>query len=504
MLVVVSDLHLSDGTTGEVLSPGAFSIFARRVRDMAIAAGWRAGGHYRPLETLDIVLLGDVFDVIRSVAWNSSSPAVRPWHGPHDPAFVACVAGITDAILARNEAGLAILRRLAAAGGLTVPARLSDDVGAFEEQQGGGVPLAVRIHYMVGNHDWFYHLRGSAYDALRKKIVERMGLANDPNEPFPHDAGESERLGDVMRRHKTVARHGDVFDPFNFEGDRDASSLGDVIVVELVNRFTVEVESQLADDLPAATLLGLREIENVRPLLLVPVWIDGLLERTCGFPAMRKQVKAIWDRMVEEFLANEYVRKRDTWNPIDLVDGLERALRFSRRLSIGWAGSIAEWLNKVRGAASDSYYQHALGEQDFRNRRARHIVYGHTHSAESVPLDASFSEGYALNQIYFNAGTWRRVHRQTRLSPVEHEFIAHDEMSFLAFYHGDQRGGRPYETWSGTLGFRPEQIAIHRIDPGGTSHAPGQPISTSNLHGSAPHFTASPVKPRRVSTRRVR
>ena len=27
-----------------------------------------------------------------------------------------------------------------------------------------------------------------------------------------------------------------------------------------------------------------------------------------------------------------------------------------------------------------------------RNRRARHIVYGHTHHAESVPLDASYAE----------------------------------------------------------------------------------------------------------------
>lgn len=46
MLVVVSDLHLTDGTTGETLSPGVFSIFAQRMRDMAAAAGWRADGSY--------------------------------------------------------------------------------------------------------------------------------------------------------------------------------------------------------------------------------------------------------------------------------------------------------------------------------------------------------------------------------------------------------------------------------------------------------------------------
>ena len=178
-------------------------------------------------------------------------------------------------------------------------------------------------------------------------------------------------------------------------------------------------------------------------------------------------------------------------------------MRFSRRLSIGWASSIATWLHQVRGASCESYYHHALSEQDFRNRRARHIVYGHTHAAESVPLDASFSEGVVMNQIYFNSGTWRRVHRQTRLAAAEHEFIAHDEMSYIAFYHGDQRGGRPYETWSGTLGFCPSEIAIHRIDSGRASHAPDQPISPSSLHGHAPHFTPSPGKPRRASTDRI-
>ncbi|MEA1950265.1 MAG: hypothetical protein U9N87_02695, partial [Planctomycetota bacterium] len=211
----------------------------------------------------------------------------------------------------------------------------------------------------------------------------------------------------------------------------------------------------------------------------------------------------IWDRLADEFLENRFVRERDTWNPFDLIDGLERALRFSRQLSIGWASSIVSWLHEIRGAAGESYCQHALTEQDFRNRRARHVVYGHTHAAESVPLDASFAEGMALNQIYFNSGTWRRVHRQTRLAPGEHEFIAHDEMSYLAFFHGDQRSGRPYETWSATLGYCPAEISIHRIDSSRANHAAGQPISTSDIHAHAPHFSASPAKPRRAPAGRV-
>ena len=42
MLVIVSDLHLNDGTTGATLQPGAFSLFAERLQELARAASWPA------------------------------------------------------------------------------------------------------------------------------------------------------------------------------------------------------------------------------------------------------------------------------------------------------------------------------------------------------------------------------------------------------------------------------------------------------------------------------
>jgi len=491
MLVVVSDLHLTDGSTGGTISPEAFSIFARRLKELAVAASWRADGSYRPIERIDVVLLGDVLDVIRSTRWLGRSN-VRPWGNPHAPDFVDQVTRITAQILENNAEALAVLRGLTREGGLTVPPALRV---ARPDNRNKGEPVPVRIHYMVGNHDWFYHLPGPNYDALRRMVVEHMGLANRPDRPFPHDMTESDELLLTMRRHKVAARHGDQFDAFSFEEDRDASSLADVIVIELVNRFSAEVESGLGSELPAATVVHLREIDNVRPLMLIPVWIDGLLERTCLLPAMRKRVRAVWDRLADELLGIEFVRQRDTWSPLDLVDGLERALKFSKRLSIGWASSTMDWMRRISGLSDSSYYPHALTEPDFRNRRAKHIVYGHTHAAEIVPLDASYAEGFVLDQTYFNAGTWRRVHRRTQLAPGEHEFIASDVMTYLAFFQGDERKGRPYETWSGTLGHLFQEITVHRIDPGRASDVRGQPVPAPGLQDHAPHFTASPIKP---------
>jgi hypothetical protein len=92
-----------------------------------------------------------------------------------------------------------------------------------------------------------------------------------------------------------------------------------------------------------------------------------------------------------------------------------------------------------------------MGEADFRNRRARHIVYGHTHQHEIIPLDASHADGYVLNQTYFNAGSCRRGYQPTPMLAGNHELCACDTFSLLCFYNSDERSGRTYETWSGTL-----------------------------------------------------
>lgn len=485
MLVIISDLHLTDGTSGSTISPGAFELLAERLVDLSLSASRRRDGAYRPVDRIDLVLLGDVLDVIRSTQWLTST--VRPWDDVKSPELHAMVAKITGDILRHNEEALSQFRTLAQQG-IAIPPASREGRPALGHEQ----PVPVRIHYMVGNHDWFYHLPGEGYNRLRRQLAVHMGLATYPDAPFPHEPWESEELLQVTRQHKVFARHGDVYDPFNYDGHRDTSSLGDVIVLELLNHFGAQVAKELGDDLSASALAGLREIDNIRPLLLIPVWIDGLLERCCPQPSVRREVKRIWDALADEFLEHPFVRRRDTWCPIDIVDGLQKALKFSRRLSVGWASWIAQWMASLRGADSSSFYQHALTEQEFRNRRAKHIVYGHTHRAEVVPLDASYADGFVLHQTYFNSGTWRRVHEQTRFEPREHEFIAADTLSYLAFFKDDERSGRPYETWSGTLGLNPYCETILRVDPPAAvpqSVLPGAPLR-------APHFAAPLVSAR--------
>ncbi len=449
MLVIVSDLHLTDGTSGETIRSNAFRVFRERLRNLAYDASWRADGKYRPVPEMDVVLLGDVFDVIRSSAWLKDD--TRPWSA-QDAGFANRVKQITEGIVAKNADSLAVLQSLGDGQTISVPpatrdgkvAEVSRDPAASERQR-----VAVRIHYVAGNHDWFYHLSGAAYDGVREAVIRSAALAN-PKTPFPHDGGESPFLAQLFRDHGVVARHGDIFDSFNFETDRNRSSLGDAIVVELLNRFPWAVAQEI-DGLPVPCQAGLLEIDNVRPLMVVPVWLEGLLRRTCT-RAQAAKIKNIWDHLVDAFLDVPFVAgHRTVGHLFGDVAKLEWALKFSKGVSLGNLSNLVTWLREKLKVHDADFYPNAFQEAAFKDRSAKFIVYGHTHTPEIVPLDSICTPEGIFNQMYFNSGTWRAVHDLARWRTADQEFMGYHVMTYLAFFKGDERGGRAFETWSGTL-----------------------------------------------------
>jgi UDP-2,3-diacylglucosamine pyrophosphatase LpxH len=455
MLVAISDLHLADGTVGKSLSPDAFHIFRERLEQLAFSASQRADGSYRPLESIDLLLLGDIFELIHSTRWLAEKQGeagyVRPWDNPICPELAVKVSEITRAILEQNTEALSVFRQLAQGQAITLPPANLQGKPALQTSERVSVP--VNIYYMVGNHDWFFHLPGKGYDAMRKLVVEAMCLQNPPT-PIPYEPREWDQLVSLFEKYHVFARHGDFYDrwSYNEELGRDAATLGDALSIELINRFPEEVENRLGDTLPSPFYRGMHEMINVRPNVAVPLWIGGQLRRYEIIGKVEGALKAIWNSLVVDFLHLDFVRSFESrWDPFNSVDELSLVLKLTRWTSIENFNRVILLIKKRLFRDEASLSGHATKEKAFVSREADFIVYGHTHHHEIIPLDTYRRAGKEIYQFMVNTGTWRSCYDLTRYHPEQQKFLPYQVMTYLAFFSGDERHGRRHEAWSGKL-----------------------------------------------------
>jgi UDP-2,3-diacylglucosamine pyrophosphatase LpxH len=452
MLVISSDIHLGDGTTANSISPTAFDLFSNRLRETAYYASFRQDGAYRPIENLDLLLMGDILDPLHSTLWLDTAPGAinytRPWTNINSPDFATTVLETTKAIIDVNRESLELVRRCANGEIILLPpANARHEVDETSKER---LPVKVRIHYMVGNHDWYYHLPGSAFDQVRKTIIESLGLCNDFG-PFPYDLDEHPALREILQAYHVFVRHGDCYDKFNFDREkgRDHSTLGDVFTMDVCNRFPVEVQKRYGNELPTGIIDSLRRITNVRPALATPLWISGQINRYAQSPALETELKKVWDDLCDEFLQLDVVREQDKAFKFDIVDALQLVIKVSKRTSFETLNDIVLWVHDRLRENGHSLAEHALLEPAFLSGSARFVVYGHTHQHEIVPLDAAGQPPDEQNQFYINSGTWRSYYDLAVKDPKEQKFVRYQTFTYLTFYKDGERGGRLFETWSG-------------------------------------------------------
>ncbi|MFN8380428.1 MAG: hypothetical protein U0V02_00725 [Anaerolineales bacterium] len=452
MLVIISDLHLGDGTTADTISPSAFRLFARRLTETARFASLRRDGGYRPISSLDVLLMGDILDPLHSTRWldtsSTDSTYVRPWSDISNPNYAPKLLEVTRAILEHNDEAFQVLRRLARGEAIHLAPATSKGEADFQSKE--QLPLKVRFHYMVGNHDWYYHLQGEAFDRIRSEIIEKMGLCN-PVSPFPYDADESPVLKDLFERHKILARHGDMYDRFNFNRDkgRNYGTVGDAFTMDVCNRFPVEVQKRYGDKLPKGIIDSLRKIANIRPVLAAPLWISGQIKNFAGTHPIEDNLKNVWDEIADEFLQMNFVREADKAFRFDIVDAMQLIIKMSGRASFSTINDVVVWVRKKMWGGKHSFASYALAEPAFINGKAQHIIYGHTHSYEVVPLGVNVNIPNPESQIYFNSGTWHSYYDLAIQNPKEQKFVPYQALTYLTFYTTEEHDGRRFETWSG-------------------------------------------------------
>jgi UDP-2,3-diacylglucosamine pyrophosphatase LpxH len=152
------------------------------------------------------------------------------------------------------------------------------------------------------------------------------------------------------------------------------------------------------------------------------------------------------------FLKQPLVRKADKKFKMDVVNWLQLGIKFADSVSFKAIDEIVLWIRRHFWTEDDiKFSSHALKEKAFEEGDAQFIVYGHTHHHEIVPLDSFPSTPHPTSQLYLNSGTWHTYFDLAVYKPEEQKFVPYQVLTYLAFFKGNERGGRSFETWSGAF-----------------------------------------------------
>jgi len=402
MLVLVSDLHISDTTTANNVNPEAIALLASDILEMAGRRGARE---------IRLVLLGDIFDLVRTDYWHRHSIPLsqRPWGGKLDPVTAMNV----EAELVEQQFSQVLAGVLAT----DLAGELARRIGEIAER----APLTVT--YVIGNHErvlWnFPSLRGQITAAVPQ--IHEFAAAVESSEygvlaRHGHEWDEQTHgwrlLREVLDRGSAVGR----FD----EAAYRVMAIGEAVTAELMGGLIHHARSLGAT---SAVVDQLKEVNNLRPVLDVFAWLEWLggtksqRDREVLHRALREALDGLletslarlWDRLTPDLLVSG-----------DLVDRLQEA----RSLLLGggfdaFEGRVealktAQRLFPFLSPTGDRLLEGAEQEAVFGTPRPgpiQRVIYGHTHRARH---DYFAAEPAGAVKMYVNTGTFLPLIQRTR------------------------------------------------------------------------------------------
>lgn len=427
MLVIISDLHFTDGTTsnngeGERditnVNHKAFRRFLEKVSEIV--------KHRKAITKVSFVYNGDIFDPLRSSDWFDASSEESPWQEPYNDSkmLAKCRAVLVKIISHPNNA--------------EALEWLSGQHPKFAEVWQNDAQID-RI-YIPGNHDRVVNMD----DAMRRKIYEVL-LKKTGKKKFKNFILDDD--------HKTLVMHGHEADPFNCEFDRNGNPLykeqpiGDSMTTML---FTAIGHKAQKLSIPVAAKRRLRDVEHVRPHLMAISYLQDILK---DFPQPRiknqisKMIQGIVDQFQDLDYYKEWIKKHDQWNiRLDEADKLQTALRavklFGTHVPVGLLEKISSFISDT---TSSEFAVKQL--KSLIGQSVRFCVLGHTHEPKHVPL---FVDEDGNEKHYLNSGTFRL--NLGRTFDLE-SFLRFQRMSFVIIYGPNEFNPRieepVYELWSG-------------------------------------------------------
>jgi UDP-2,3-diacylglucosamine pyrophosphatase LpxH len=431
MLVILSDLHLTDETTSRNVPSEAFAdLLLDEISDNA---------EDNKAEEVHIVLLGDIFDLVRTDFWQKVNEDERPWGGQLDP-----MTGMNRNSAVLEESYDHVLKAI-------LDTQTGQSFIDMFKTIAADSPAPTKISYVVGNHDRAFW----NFPSLQQEVQNKLGSRIAVN--FCHSLCEP--------KYGVLARHGHEWDENNHGWllhnkvlnkdnplDRfDPSvckvmAIGEVITAELMGGFIHRVKPKLDE----GTVDQLKDLNNVRPMTDVFRWLEWFTgerlsreDRTVIVDALAKSLDCVldtpfakmWDKTKADWLVTG-----DLTDRLAKLNFLVPQLGYSRlKASV----DLFDMLGKVFGGG-DEYIKGSQSEwkqeDPGRLRDIQYVVYGHTHRA----LHECF-EGTPDGEVkmYVNTGTYLPLIE--RASDDNGFYMAH-RMTMAFFYSGDEdRDGRTHD-----------------------------------------------------------
>jgi UDP-2,3-diacylglucosamine pyrophosphatase LpxH len=474
MLVVISDLHFVDGSSGNHNLPAkAFEqVFLSSIVGLA---------QKNKATELKLLLLGDIPDLIRSAQWFEEDMADRLW-GEN---------GLADIPNPRPNSRtekrcLDIMGRFPESGNRedvpqnTILYQNWDTFHFFrnfhkhlkqtaaKEYDIVDYDIPVEIIYLVGNHDRPLNL----YPSLRDELQKQLGLAITPENVDGDVDGEWwYKVAFEDETYGVFARHGHQYDVYNYNGtdaytreDHLQVPIGDVIATEIAVNLAVTLASlqekypEISDELVKA----MQDADNVRPIGRLLEWFYSKIEEHDNERVQQAMDEAI-DKVAKEFFDIEFVQEWE--NPNTHVDELIRAAANTPfRQIINFMVDHTDASNLIHlllpmaertmhGGELDDLTVGAYEEEIWREpgSEIRYVLYGHTHEPLSKPLDSIDGR----DVIYINTGTWRERLRRTISLDKTANFVGLKQLTYLVFYNEEEDkkdkelGTIGFDSWTG-------------------------------------------------------
>jgi UDP-2,3-diacylglucosamine pyrophosphatase LpxH len=437
MIILISDLHLSDGTTAANISPEAFTLLQNEIN---------SSFEENKAKELHLVLLGDIFDLVRTDFWiKDVRPEDRPWNGTFNQQTFM-FENAND-----EENYRSVLKRIFENKNKSSEAfinMINELRNKYQDK--------FRITYVTGNHD----LAFNCYDALKDDLIEKIPFMT--RDDFKHIVYEP--------GYALLARHGNEWDEDCFSFDfynkvlrngadelerfderlYKITSIGEVITAEFMSGLLYYIRKELDENKPDDMNFyeSIKDLNNIRPMTLSFHWLSWFLE---GNPQFEK-----YNRLLEQalLLASKGVydcKLGKLWDSIKLWDKTDLFWWIHSIVKFGHNGLLNYVTDHLKGLIKDDEdkYLHGAESEFEKYENINYVFYGHTHNALH-----RFVSGKAAGEskMYINTGTYLPFIEKG----INDSFAGAYQMTIAAVFqrdedktHGKENSYPTLELWNG-------------------------------------------------------